>query len=79
MAKVLPIRPQTFTENERLVDEVREHIFRSQKSYKEIATACKVSAQTVGKLARGQTKWPRPTTLFPLIDHLGLRLLLVLK
>lgn len=72
-------RPRSFTENERLIEEVREAIFSSKRTYQQIAAACSISNSTVANLATGKTIWPRPKTLFPLIDFLGLRMVLVKK
>jgi transcriptional regulator with XRE-family HTH domain len=78
--KVIPIhRPKTFTENERIIEQVRIAIFNCGHTYKDIAGACNISRTTVAHLASGKTKWPRPRTLFPLVDFLGLKLILVKK
>jgi Predicted transcription factor, homolog of eukaryotic MBF1 len=69
-----PRKPYTFTENEAVVEVIREAIFASGRSYKEIADECGLGDATVGRLARGETKWPQPRTLFPLLRALGLQI-----
>lgn len=64
--------PRTFTSNERLIDALREEIFRDGRPFAVIATEAKVGKSTIAKLAQGGTRWPRPTTLFPLLAVLGL-------
>ena len=80
-SKVIPLhsptRPKTFTSQEALIEAVREEIFTSRKLYRIIAHECNVSPSTVANLASGKTRWPRPTTLFPLIHYLGFDLALV--
>ncbi len=67
-------KPRTFDSREKLIDDLREHIFLSGLTYKVIAERAKVSEGTVARLAQGYTGWPRATTIFPLLDvlHLGL-------
>jgi transcriptional regulator with XRE-family HTH domain len=72
-------RPRTFTSAEAMLDRVRERVFACGLSYKLLAEKAGVSNSTIASLASGKTRWPRPTTLFPLIDVLGLRLELVDK
>ena len=77
---VVPLRrPQSFTSPEALIEEVRQKIFQHGGHYKDIAAETKVSPSTIGNLATGKTRWPRPTTLFPLLDTLNLKLQLVPK
>lgn len=71
--KVVALRPKSFTENERFIEEIREAIFISGISYEKLAGK-DMSHTTVQRLASGKTKWPRPSTLFPLLDRLGLEL-----
>lgn len=66
--------PRTFTSNERLIDALREEIFKDGRPFATLAAEAKVGRSTVAKLAQGGTRWPRPTTLFPLLAVLGLSL-----
>jgi len=66
-------RPRTFTSAELMIEELREHIFKDTRTYKELATKAGVNSTTINNLAIGKTKWPRPTTLFPLLIALGLK------
>lgn len=70
-------RPRVFTTNEELIDEVREELWKSGISWKRLAEQANLGQGTVQRLASGQTKWPRPTTLFPLLQALGLGLAVV--
>jgi len=80
MAKVIQLhRPKTYTTSERLIERLREEIFRDGRSYRIIADKVGVSGSTVGNLASGKTRWPRPTTLFPLLEALRLEMQLVRK
>ena len=79
MALVRLVQPRSFTRAEALIEEVRKGIFGQSVTYKAIAERCNVSPSTVGNLANGKTKWPRPTTLFPLLDAIGKEMRLVNK
>lgn len=67
-------KPQTLDARERFIDEVREAILCSEQTYREIAEQCDLSPTTVNRLAQGYTRWPRDTTLFPLLESVGLEL-----
>lgn len=80
MGKVIQLpKPKTFTTAEAVVEEVRQAIFVDGTAYKKIAERCSVSQSTVANLATGKTRWPRPTTLFPLLHALGLEMRIVRK
>ena len=70
-------RPKTFTTAEALIEEVRVQIFQDGHPYKQVALGTGVSQGTISRLANGHTKWPRPTTLFPLMNALGVELQIV--
>ena len=70
-------RPKSFTTAERMLEEVREIIFKDGRPYRVIADATDVGASTINNLATGKTRWPRPTTLFPLMKVLGYKVQLV--
>jgi transcriptional regulator with XRE-family HTH domain len=72
-----PARKRTFTTAEDLIEEVRTEIFRSGERYRVIAERTGVSNTTVSNLANGKTRWPRPTTLFPMLRSLKLALKMV--
>jgi len=83
MANVVQIseaqRKRSYTSAEKLIEEVRNQIFRDGRSYKDVAALVKVSPTTIRNLASGKTIWPRPTTLFPTLNTLGLEMRLVKK
>jgi hypothetical protein len=62
-----------------LLDEVRQINFASKRKNKTLAASIGVHPSTIGNINSGKTKWPRPTTLFPLIGALGYTLQLVPK
>ena len=70
-------RPRTFTSAERMIEEVRNRVFASRMTYQQLATKSDVSGTTIRNLASGKTRWPRPTTLFPLLVALRLHIELV--
>jgi len=75
---VVPLyNKRSFTSAEKVLDEVRTQIFRDGRPYKEIAGLCGVSLSTVHNIGSGKTKWPRPTTLFPMLAALNMELQLV--
>jgi len=75
MADVVPIRrPLAYTSNEVLIEELRLRVLGSGQTYKVIAAKVGVSDTTIRNLCIGNTRWPRPTTLFPLLKVLGLGL-----
>jgi len=69
-------RPRTFTVGEAVIDTMREQIFHCGIPYRILAKNCGVSSATIQNIASGKTKWPRPTTLFPLLDVLNLQLII---
>ena len=83
MANVVQIseaqRKRSYTTAEKLIEEVRNQIFRDGRPYKDVAVVCNVSATTVRNLASGKTVWPRPTTLFPMFSALNMEMRLVKK
>jgi transcriptional regulator with XRE-family HTH domain len=79
-SNVIPLpRPKTFTTPEAFIERVRQEIFRDGDGYKSLAEKTGVATSTIGNLASGKTRWPRPTTLFPLLDVLDLEMRLVKK
>lgn len=66
------LKPKVFTSQEQVIDAVREGIFTSGLTYDKIAEEAGVSATTVRRLASGDTRWPRHTTLFPVLHAIGL-------
>jgi predicted XRE-type DNA-binding protein len=69
-------RPRTYTTAESIIESVREIIHADKRPQREIAHAVGVSTSTINNLASGKTRWPRPTTLFPLLVQLGFSLAL---
>jgi transcriptional regulator with XRE-family HTH domain len=72
-------RPETFTTPERMLKHVRDQMFKSGRTNKEIADSCGVGISTINNLMTGKTRWPRPATLFPLLEALGLEIKLELN
>lgn len=72
-------RARSFTSAERMIEEVRQNIFKFDGTYKELAFKTGVNPSTIQNLATSKTRWPRPTTLFPLLSSLGLSIQLVGK
>jgi len=70
-------RPHTYTSAERFIERVREAVLTDGRSYTVIATKTGVSHTTINSLAMGKTRWPRSTTLFPLLVTLGLEIHLI--
>lgn len=66
--------PRNFTKAEQVIEYLADRIFASGESYKKLGEDTELSGSTIGKLANRSTKWPRHTTLFPLIARLGLEL-----
>lgn len=74
-AKIIAMgRKRSFTSAEQVIERVREAIFADGRPYKDIAKEIGVSKSTINNLASGRTRWPRPTTLFPVMLALGLEL-----
>lgn len=74
-AKIVHLRrPRTFTSSEAVLDAIREKMFTSHLTQKQIAAGANISPATVGHIMTGHTRWPRPTTLFPIMQVLGIRL-----
>lgn len=77
MAKVLdlhPWRPRTFTSAEAMLESVQELIHSDTRTFGRIAEETGVSQSTINNIASGKTRWPRQTTLFPLLSALGYEL-----
>jgi transcriptional regulator with XRE-family HTH domain len=67
-------KPRNFTSAEAVLDEVRERIFIDGRSYKKIAELAGLSQSTIANIAYSNTTWPRHTTLFPLMQVLGMKM-----
>jgi transcriptional regulator with XRE-family HTH domain len=65
-------RPKTFTAAEQIIEALQEEIHISGKTYTQLAALTGVCPTTINNIASGKTRWPRPTTLFPLMTALGL-------
>jgi hypothetical protein len=70
-------KPRAFTSAEKMIEELRNQIFEFKGTYKELAHKTGVNPSTIQNLATSKTRWPRPTTLFPLLMTLGLSIQLV--
>jgi transcriptional regulator with XRE-family HTH domain len=75
MNNVIKMRkPRTFTSAEAVLEEIRERIHMDGRTQGQIALAVGVAQATIGNIASGKTRWPRPTTLFPLMKALRVRI-----
>jgi hypothetical protein len=70
-------RPRVFTKQEQFIEELRHALLTSDKNYTQLASMAHVANSTVHNIASGKTKWPRHTTLFPLLAACKLRLAFV--
>jgi transcriptional regulator with XRE-family HTH domain len=70
----MPLRrkPRTFTAAEGIIEALQEEIHISGLTSVQLAARVGVSPTTINNLRMGYTRWPRPTTLFPLMQALGL-------
>jgi transcriptional regulator with XRE-family HTH domain len=77
MSNVVPLpqwKPRHFTSAESLLYAVREQQKGDQRTITQLAGEVGVSSSTIYNFRSGKTRWPRPTTLFPLLKALGLRM-----
>ena len=65
-------RPKTFTQAEHVIETLRIKILEDGRPYRIIAGLANVSTSTINSLTSGKTRWPRHTTLFPLLAALNL-------
>jgi transcriptional regulator with XRE-family HTH domain len=70
-------RPRTFTRHEDFIEALREELLTSKMRYTEIAIRAHVANSTISNIASGKTRWPRYTTLFPLLEVMRKRIALV--
>lgn len=79
-AKVIHIRttrPQSFTQAEHLIETLRLRIFSSGLTCDNFAEKTGCTSSTIQRLASGKTRWPRPVTLFGLLNAIDLKLAIV--
>lgn len=77
VVRLVRARPRSFTSAERLLEQVRTEIFECGDTYKVLAVKTGVARTTIANIATGKTKWPRQTTLFPMLKSMGLGMRLV--
>ncbi len=65
---------RNYDSREVFIATLQEEILASGKTYNQLAKEANVSHTTIQGLACGRTKWPKYTTLFPLVKALGLKL-----
>lgn len=70
-------RPKTFTRAEELIETLREHILTSGETCDKLSERAGCSKSTVNNLCIGKTRWPRPHTLFGLLEATGYGLSIV--
>jgi DNA-binding phage protein len=61
----------TLTDSMASIKLVRSEIFRSKRTYIDIARGAGVSGPTVGRIASEQTMWPRLETIIRILGSLG--------
>ena len=66
--------PRTFTKAEQVIKYMSDLVIMQNTTYAKIAEGVGVAGSTIGNLANGKTRWPRPTTLFPLMHYLNVHL-----
>ena len=57
-----------------MLEEIRERIHMDGRTQKAIGLATGVAQTTIGNIASGKTRWPRHTTIFPLLAALRVRI-----
>lgn len=65
------MKPRVFTASEQVIDFLANQIITDGRTYKQIAASVGVSQTTIYMIASRNTRWPRPTTLFPLLAEFG--------
>lgn len=61
----------TLTDSLAAIKLVRAEIFRSKRTYRDIAKGAAVSPSTVGNIASEKTHWPRIETVIRVLGALG--------
>jgi hypothetical protein len=61
----------TLTDSMASIKLVRSEIFRSKRTYTDIARGAAVSPSTVGNIASEKTHWPRIETVIRILGSLG--------
>jgi DNA-binding phage protein len=67
-------RPRTYDSREAFMSALSEAIVADGRTHVQLALATSVSHTTISRIVSGDTRWPRYTTIFPLIQTLGLKL-----
>lgn len=67
-------RPRVYTSAEEMLSEVRAIVVKDDRTAKAIAADTGVSPTTISNIISGKTRWPRQSTLFPLLNTLGYQL-----
>ena len=68
------LKPRTFTKAEQVIEYMASLVIADGRPYSKIAEGVGVAGSTIGKLANRSTRWPRPTTLFPLMQAMNVHL-----
>lgn len=61
----------TLTDSMASIKLVRDEIFRSKRTYVDIARGASVANSTVSNIASGHTTWPRLETIIRILGALG--------
>lgn len=69
-------RPRTYDSREAFIMAISEAIVADGRTHTQLAIAAGVTQGTISRIVNGDTRWPRHTTIFPLIATLGLTLTL---
>jgi hypothetical protein len=77
MGTVVALHRRPAETAEEILQELRLAIMASARTYEQIGKAAGgLSATTIHNIASDKTKWPRPSTLFPLASYFGFKITL---
>jgi predicted transcriptional regulator len=88
MAKVIPIRGRELRladgrvlfildNSEEVMQKLRDMLYETELSFDQIAKDVGVSVSTLYAIRSGRTKWPRPNTMFGILEYLKAKMALV--
>ena len=67
-------RPRTFTAAEEIIKYLSVRIISDHRTYKQIAEGVGCAHSTIANIATETTRWPRPATLFGLLNFYQIKL-----
>lgn len=63
---------ETYQVVDLLAEEIRDAcLYKRSETFRGISAACRLSTQTIARIAYGETREPRPTTCLKLLSHFG--------